>query len=60
MEITRRVTAAATVHKINNNKQKVNFSIVINDNYRPKGSSEVKEIATYINCSYWLDTKTAE
>ena len=60
MEITGRVTADASVQKVNNDKQVVNFSIAINDNYKPKGSTEVKEVVTYIDCSYWLNTKTAQ
>ncbi|MFV8375922.1 single-stranded DNA-binding protein [Flavobacterium sp. GSP11] len=60
MEITGRVTADAVVHKVGNDRQVVNFSIAINDNYKPKGSTEVKEIVTYINCSYWLSAKVAE
>ncbi|SHH84514.1 single-stranded DNA-binding protein [Flavobacterium johnsoniae] len=60
MEITGRVTADASVQKVNNDKQVVNFSIAINDNYKPKGSTEVKEVVTYINCSYWLNTATAQ
>ncbi|MFV5701711.1 single-stranded DNA-binding protein [Flavobacterium sp. XS2P12] len=60
MEITGRVTADAVVHKVNNNKEVVNFSIAINDSYKPKGSTEVIEVTTYINCSYWLNSKTAQ
>ena len=60
MEITGRLTADATVHKVNKEKEVVNFSIAINDNYKPKGSSEVKEVITFINCSYWLNSKTAQ
>ena len=60
MEITGRITKDATVHKISNDKQVVNFSIVINDSYKPKGSSEYKEIVTYIDCSYWLNSKSAD
>ena len=60
MEITGRLTADAQVNKVGSDRQVVNFSIAINDSYRPKGSSEVKEVATYINCSYWLSTKSAE
>ena len=60
MEITGRVTQDASVQKVNSDKQVVNFSIAINDNYKPKDSSEVKEIVTYINCSYWLNAKTAQ
>jgi single-strand DNA-binding protein len=60
MEITGRITANSVVHKVGNDKQVVNFSIAINDNYKPKGSTEVKEVVTYINCSYWLNAKTAD
>ena len=58
MEITGRITKDATVHKVANDKQVVNFSITINDSYKPKGSSEYKEIVTYIDCSYWLNAKS--
>ncbi|MFV8347364.1 single-stranded DNA-binding protein [Flavobacterium sp. ZB4P13] len=60
MEITGRVTTNAVVNKINADREVVNFSIAINDNYKPKGSNEVKEVVTYVNCSYWLSAKTAE
>lgn len=60
MEITGRVTVDAMVHKVSNDRQVVNFSIAINDNYKPKGSTEVREVVTYINCSYWLNSKTAQ
>ena len=60
MEITGRVVANAVVHKLSDDKQVVNFSIAINDNYKPKGSTKVKEVVTYINCSYWLNSKIAD
>lgn len=60
MEITGRVTADAVVQKVSSDKQVVNFRIAINDNYKPKNSTEVKEVVTYINCSYWLSVKTAD
>ncbi|MEO7977669.1 single-stranded DNA-binding protein [Flavobacterium sp.] len=60
MEITGRLTADAVVQKVNSEKQVVNFSIAINDNYKPKGSTEVKEVVTYIDCSYWLNAKTVQ
>lgn len=60
MEITGRLTADASVQEVNSDKQVVNFSIAINDNYKPKGSTEIKEVVTYINCSYWLNAKTAQ
>ncbi|MBB4804562.1 single-strand DNA-binding protein [Flavobacterium nitrogenifigens] len=59
MEITGRVTADAVVRKAGE-KEVVNFSIAVNDRYKPKGSAEYKEVTVYINCSYWLSVKTAE
>jgi single-strand DNA-binding protein len=60
MEITGRITKDATVHKVSNDKQVVNFSIAINDNYKPKGSTKHKEVVTYIAWSYWMGTGVAE
>jgi single-strand DNA-binding protein len=60
MEITGRITKDATMHKVSNDKQVVNFSIAINDSYKPKGSSEYKEIVTYIDCSYWLGSNVVQ
>lgn len=57
MEITGRITADATAFKVSENKEVVNFSIAINDHYKPNGSNEVKEITTYITCAYWLNPK---
>lgn len=59
MEITGRITKDATLVKISADKQVVNFSIAINDSYKPKNATQVKEIVTYVDCSYWLAPKTA-
>lgn len=60
MEITGRITKDATVRKVAEDKQVINFSIAINDSYKPKGNSEYKDIVTYIDCSYWLSSKVVE
>ncbi|ABQ06078.1 MULTISPECIES: single-stranded DNA-binding protein [Flavobacterium] len=60
MEITGRITKDALARKVGNKKQVVNFSIAINDSYKPKGSTEYKQITTFIDCSYWLNAKLAE
>ncbi|WP_281229001.1 single-stranded DNA-binding protein [Flavobacterium aquiphilum] len=60
MEITGRITKDATVCKVNGDREVVNFSIAINDSYKPKGASEFKKIVTYIECSYWLSSKIAQ
>jgi single-strand DNA-binding protein len=60
MEITGRIVKDATVHKISDDKQVVNFSIAINDSYKPKGSTQYKQLVTYVECSYWMGAKVAE
>ncbi len=59
MEIIGRTTANATVNETKAGKKVVNFSIAINDTYKPKGSNEVKKNVTYINCTYWLNAGIA-
>lgn len=56
MEITGRIVKDAIVFKVKENREVVNFSIAVNDSYKPKGSTEVKKIVTYIDCSYWLSS----
>lgn len=60
MEITGRIVKDASVVKIKENREVVNFSIAVNDSYKPKGSNEVKKMVTYIDCSYWLSAGLAE
>lgn len=60
MEITGRITKDAQARRVGNEKQVVNFSIAVNDSYKPKGSTEYKQITTFIDCSYWLNAKLAE
>ena len=59
MEISGRITKDAVTTKVSNDREVVNFSIAINDSYRPKGSDELKKIVTYIDCSYWMGSKMA-
>lgn len=59
MEITGRITKDASLFKLKDGKQVINFSIAINDSYKPKGASQLKEVVTYINCDYWLSPAVA-
>lgn len=54
MEINGRITKDALLSKVGKDKQVINFSIAINDSYKPKGASEMKDVVTYVNCDYWL------
>lgn len=60
MEITGKVTADATVKTLESGKQVVNFNIVDNEYYIPKGSTERKQVATYFNCAYWISPNVAK
>ncbi len=59
MEIIGRVTRDATVTKLKDERHVVNFSIAMNDYYKPKGSSEGTRITTFVNCAYWISIKIA-
>ena len=59
MELFGRLTADAKVNELKDNRKVVNFSIAINDKYKPKGSDEMKTITTFVNCSYWMTSSIA-
>ncbi len=60
MEIIGRLTANALVKQLDNDREVVNFSVAINDSYKPKGAVEIKKITTYFDCSYWLGSNIAQ
>ncbi|MFH6948240.1 single-stranded DNA-binding protein [Flavobacterium sp. FlaQc-51] len=60
MEITGRIVKDASVFKLKENREVVNFTIAVNESYKPKDSTELKKIVTYINCSYWVSSKSAK
>ncbi len=60
MEFTGRLTANAKVSTVKGDKEVVNFSVAINDRYRPKDSNETKEFVTYINVGWWMGTGVAK
>ncbi len=49
-----RITADAKINSTKNKKQVVNFTIAINDSFKPKGSDQLKKLTTFVNCSYWI------
>ena len=60
MELVGRLTADAKVSILKDERKVVNFSIAINDSYKPKDSEKVSKITTYVNCSYWINPAIAE
>ena len=55
MEITGRLTADAKCSTVKSGRQVVNFSVAVNDSYKPKGSEVAVKVTTYFNCSYWMN-----
>ena len=59
MELVGRITKDAVVNQLKDERKVINFSIAVNDYYKPKNGEGVK-ITTYVNCSYWMREKIAE
>ena len=59
MELFGRLTADAKVNELKDNRKVVNFSIAINDRYKPKNSDDLKTVTTFVNCSYWMSAGIA-
>jgi len=59
MELVGRITKNAVVNQLKDERKVVNFSIAVNDYYKPKNGEPVK-VVTYVNCSYWISEKIAE
>lgn len=60
MLVIGRITKDAIVNTLKDERQVVNFSIAVNDYYRPKGATEATKFTTFFNCSYWISSKIAE
>ena len=60
MLIIGRITKDAVVNQLKDERQVINFSVAINDYYKPKGNEQGVKLTTYVNCSYWISSKIAE
>lgn len=58
MTIVGRLTKDAVVNGLKDEREVVNFSIAVNDYFKPKNGEAVK-VATYFNCAYWRSPKMA-
>jgi single-strand DNA-binding protein len=59
MLIIGRITKDAVVKQLKDEKKVVEFSIAVNDYYKPK-NGEAKHFTLYVNCAYWFGTAIAE
>jgi single-strand DNA-binding protein len=60
VQIFGRLTKDAEVKAIEDGKEVVNFTIAVNDWYKPKGATEGTELVEFIQCSYWLNATIAQ
>ena len=58
MLIIGKITKDAFANQLKDGRQVVNFSVAVNDYYKPKDGEGVKT-TTFINCSYWISSKIA-
>ncbi|HLY70968.1 MAG TPA: single-stranded DNA-binding protein [Puia sp.] len=59
MLIIGRITKDAVVKQLKDEKQVVEFSVAVNDYYKPK-NGEGKQFTLFVNCAYWFGTGIAE
>jgi single-strand DNA-binding protein len=58
MEIVARIVSDAQVSEMKSGKRVVNFSVAINDYYKPKNGEGV-QLTTFARCSYWVSPAIA-
>ena len=59
MVLIGRLTKDAVVAQLKDERKVVNFTLAVNDYYKPKGSDKGVTITTYVNCGYWISTAIA-
>jgi single-strand DNA-binding protein len=54
-----RMTADAKVNQLKDDREVVNFTLAMNDWYKPKGGGELVKTTLFVNCAYWVSSKIA-
>lgn len=60
MLVIGRITKNAVVKQLKDERRVVEFSIAVNDWYKPKGNPQGVKVSTFFNCSYWINPGIAE
>lgn len=60
MTIIGRLTKHALISTLKDERKVLNFTVAVNDFYKPKGADKTVVITTYYNCSYWISMQLAE
>ncbi|RXK58549.1 single-stranded DNA-binding protein [Lacibacter luteus] len=60
MIIIGRLTKNGLINTLKDERKVLNFTVAVNDYYKPKGADKAATITTYYNCSYWINMQLAE
>ena len=60
MTIIGRTTKDALVNQLPDERAVVNFTIAVNEYYKPKNQEEGVQLTTFINCAYWKGSGIAK
>jgi single-strand DNA-binding protein len=52
------ITKDATIPELKDERKVCNFSIALNDSYKPKGREVINQV-TFVNCAYWIKPENA-
>ncbi len=55
-----RLTKDAVVTQLKDERKVVNFTLAVNDYYKPKGQEKGVTVTSFITCSYWISSVIAE
>lgn len=59
MVLIGRLTKDAVVTQLKDERKVVNFTVAVNDYYKPKNSEKGVSVTTYVSCAYWITTAVA-
>jgi len=60
MVFTGRLVKDAAINTLKDERSVVNFTVALNDYYKPKGYAEGKQYTTFVECAYWMNTNIGE
>jgi single-strand DNA-binding protein len=60
MVLIGRLVRDAVVAQLKDDRKVVNFTLAVNDYYKPKNSDKGVNVTTFVNCGYWISPKIAE
>jgi single-strand DNA-binding protein len=59
MTLIGRLTKDAVIATLKDDRKVVNFTLAVNDYYKPKNSDKGVTVTMFINCAYWISPKIA-